>query len=111
VSRFNAYLSPVEGGSHIKLVGEFDLTSRPLADEVLESVQDSRKIVIDLSDLEFIDSTGIHFLVIANEHARERGCEFTIVRGAAPAVSRVFHTVGLDQALPFVDPGPLSTAA
>jgi anti-anti-sigma factor len=87
----------------VKLAGEFDFSGRELADEVLASAKGTGKIVLDLSELEFIDSMGIHFVVTAHERARARGRDFTILRGG-PQVERVFNLVGLDDVLPFADP-------
>jgi anti-sigma B factor antagonist len=100
---FTAHLTTGPGGTcRIKFAGEFDFSGRDLADQVLERVSDAREIVLDLSELDFIDSMGIHFVVTAHERAREQGRSFTIVRGG-PQVSRVFSLVGLDDVLPFAD--------
>jgi anti-anti-sigma factor len=104
LAHFTAYLADgADGTCHVKLAGEFDFSGRELADEVLASVNGARKLVLDLSELDFIDSMGIHFVVTAHERARADGREFTIVRGG-PQVERVFHIVGLDDVLPFTDP-------
>ena len=100
---FSAYL--VDGGNgarRVKLTGEFDISGRELADEVLASVADAPKIVLDLSELEFIDSMGIHFVVTAHQAAETEGRELTIVRGG-PEVDRIFKLVGLGDVLPFED--------
>jgi anti-anti-sigma factor len=86
----------------VKLTGEFDISGRDLADEVFARAKDARKIVLDLSELEFIDSMGIHFVVTAHQASREADREFTIVRGG-PEVDRIFRLVGLDDVLPFED--------
>ena len=81
-AHFTAYLADAPGGaSRVKLAGEFDIAGRELADEVLASAGGARKIVLDLSDLEFIDSMGIHFVVTAHQAAEAEGREFRIVRG------------------------------
>ena len=103
MAQFSAYLADgADGASHVKLTGEFDISGRELADEVLASANSGRKLVLDLSELEFIDSMGIHFVVMAHEAARAEGREFTIVRGG-PQVDRVFKLVGLGDVLPFED--------
>ena len=102
MTHFTAYLAEGEGALRVKLAGEFDLSGRELADQVLESAGTPSELVLDLSELEFIDSMGVHFIVTAHEQAKERGCELSIVRGG-PEVSRVFSLVGLDDALPFSD--------
>ncbi len=100
---FSAYLADAPGGAcRLKLTGEFDLSGRELADEVLASVDGSQKIVLDLSELDFIDSMGIHFVVTAHQNAQAQGREFTIVRGG-PEVDRIFKLVGLGDVLPFED--------
>lgn len=110
MTRFSAYLSPTEGTPRLKLVGEFDLSVRELADEALEKAADSPELVLDLSELEFIDSTGVQFVIVANEQARERGCQFSIVKGGQ-AIERVFEALGLSRALPFVEAPPLTAPA
>ena len=100
---FSAYVADGSNGeARVKLTGEFDISGRELADEVLASVQGSRKIVLDLSELEFIDSMGIHFVVTAHQAAETEGRELTIVRGG-PEVDRIFQLVGLSDVLPFED--------
>ena len=103
MSDFTAYLAEQdEHTCRVKLTGEFDLSSRQLADDVYASVNGAQNVVLDLSDLEFIDSIGIHFVVTAHERAKQEGKAFTIVPGG-PQVSRVFNLVGLDDVLPFAD--------
>jgi anti-sigma B factor antagonist len=100
---FSAYLADgPDGACRLKLTGEFDISGRELADEVLASVDGTRKIVLDLSELDFIDSMGIHFVVTAHQTAQSQGREFTIVRGG-PEVDRIFKLVGLGDVLPFED--------
>lgn len=100
---FSAYLTDGDdGASRVMLSGEFDISGRELADEVLARAESAPKIVLDLSELDFIDSMGIHFVVTAHQSAQEAGREFAIVRGR-PEVDRIFCLVGLDDVLPFED--------
>jgi anti-anti-sigma factor len=101
---FSAYLADgSDGEARVKLTGEFDITGRDLADEVLSRAKKARRVILDLSELEFIDSMGIHFVVTAHQYAEESGRDFAIVRGS-PEVDRIFRLVGLDSVLPFEDP-------
>lgn len=103
MSTFTAYLTEADHETRlVKLVGEFDLAARQIADDVFAGADGAKKIVLDLSDLEFIDSLGIHFVVTAHEQAKREGRTLTIVRGG-PQVTRVFELVGLDDVLPFAD--------
>ena len=103
LAQFSAYLAEGPGDAcRVKLTGEFDISGRELADEVLASANGDRKIVLDLSELDFIDSMGIHFVVTAYQAAQAEGREFSIIRGR-PEVDRIFSLVGLGDVLPFED--------
>ena len=100
---FTAHLArSADGSACVKLAGELDAAAREVADDVLESVQGEPSVVLDLSEVDFLDSMGIHFVVTAHERANREGRELRIVRGG-PNVTRVFGLVGLDDALPFAD--------
>ena len=91
------------GQSHvIELIGELDLAGAPRLEEELRRVEasDAEAIVVDLSGLEFIDSTGIRLLVMASERAPTG--RFSLVRGPQQ-VHRVFEITDLAHRLPFVD--------
>lgn len=101
--QFTAHVaSAPDGACHVRLVGEFDFANRQVAEDVFDGVGGAEKIVLDLSELDFIDSMGIHFVVMAHERAKREGRTLTIVRGG-PQVTRVFSLVGLDDVLPFAD--------
>ena len=103
MARFTAHLVARTGGAcRVKFAGDFDFSGRELADEVLDSTGDASSVVLDLSELEFIDSMGIHFIVTAYERAQAQGRSLTILRGG-PQVERVFALVGLGDVLPFAD--------
>ena len=59
-------------------------------------------VVLDLSRLTFLDSTGLRCLVTADERARDAGRRLVIVRGPEP-VQRVFTITRLEERLEMVD--------
>jgi anti-anti-sigma factor len=85
-------------GSAIVLAigGELDLSSSAaLEDEIMKAVQtDATSLVIDLRQLEFVDSTGLGVLVKAHQLAADAGREFGLVRGG-PQVERLLDLTGL----------------
>ena len=87
----------------IELSGELDLDGAPQLEEELRSAEsgDATAIVVDLSGLEFIDSTGIRLLVLAAERLPEG--RLSLLRGPAQ-VHRVFELTDLADRLPFADP-------
>jgi anti-sigma B factor antagonist len=89
----------------LALAGELDLGSRPLLDEALQRVEleQAAVLVLDLREVTFMDSTGLHAVLAARELCAERGCRFQLVRGSAQ-VQRVFELSGVLDELPFRAP-------
>ena len=89
---------------HVVLVGELDLSSVPKVQEELRRVEagSPTTVVLDLSKLSFLDSTGLRCIVTADERAREQGRRVVIVRGPDP-VQRVFSITRLEERLEMVD--------
>jgi anti-sigma B factor antagonist len=86
----------------LSLYGELDLDSSPLLERELQAVWAAAKdrVVIDLSGLEFMDSTGLQTLLRAHERAVEADLQFSLVRGQ-PAVHRVFELTRADEIFSF----------
>ena len=89
---------------HVALVGELDLSTVAKVQEELRRVEASAPatVVVDLSKLTFLDSTGLRCIVTADERAREDGRRMVIVRGP-DAVQRVFAITRLEERLEMVD--------
>jgi anti-anti-sigma factor len=93
-----------DGLVHMALVGELDLSSVAKVQEELRRIEADApaKLVVDLSKLSFLDSTGLRCIVTADERAREQGRRIVIVRGP-DAVQRVFAITRLEDRLEMVD--------
>ena len=82
----------------LSLTGELDLGSVPTLEDRLASLRAIRSPVrLDLSHLEFIDSTGLHLLVRTIGDATIKGWQLQIDRDVAPEVMRLFKLVHLDR--------------
>ncbi len=84
------------------LTGELDLAH---ADEPEATIRrlcagEVDCLVIDLSRLQFIDSSGIRLVLVAADLCAKEGLEFRLVPGPQN-VQRVFEVAGLDRLLPF----------
>ena len=88
---------------HVALVGELDLSTVAKVQEELRRVEASSPatLVVDLSKLTFLDSTGLRCIVTADERARAEGRRIVIVRGP-DAVQRVFAITRLEERLEMV---------
>ena len=89
-------------GFVLSLYGELDAASAPILEKQVKRLQWSgaASIVIDLSGLDFVDSTGLHALILASKRAPEG--QLTLLRGSRN-VHRVFELTGMDALLPFAD--------
>jgi len=87
----------------VSLRGEMDgSNATDLEDEFIRlEVRGVSRIVLDLSSLEFIDSTGLAVIMRAHKRASDNGHRFG-VRRPQPDVSRLFELCGLDKELNFV---------
>lgn len=107
---FEAAVVRSNGGmAQVKVSGELDLLTAPELEAALESLQaEHLDIELDLSRLEFIDSTGVHLVLQAYQASRREGWEL-VLTGAREEVKRAFELVGLLDRLPFRDPGQSSS--
>jgi anti-sigma B factor antagonist len=87
----------------LALFGELDLASAPQLEYELAKVESpGTRIVIDLSGLEFIDSSGLHILLNANRRFAQNGDELVLRRGPR-AVERLFELTQTQQRFSFED--------
>jgi anti-anti-sigma factor len=94
-----------EGDAHvISLCGELDLANAGTAETALEAslAENAPQVVIDMRELEFIDSTGIALLVAALGN-NDSEIRVRFIPSAAPAVTRVLELTGLSERLPLAD--------
>ena len=85
----------------LALVGELDIANAETLAAQLEQTTDG-ELVLDLSELEFIDSTGIALLVAAHRRLNSGdSVRFRLIGSESLAVQRVMTLTGLDAELPF----------
>jgi anti-anti-sigma factor len=79
---------------HIR--GEVDLATAHVLDESLEPiVGNGRHVVLDMSELHYIDGSGLRFLFLAEQRSRASGKRVLVV-GASPVIRRLLEIVDLD---------------
>jgi anti-anti-sigma factor len=88
----------------VRLSGELDLATIGYARQALDALRDQgvRSLTIDLSALEFIDSTGLQMLLELNAEASVDGFRMHVRRGT-PAVQHILAIAGVANRLPFID--------
>jgi anti-anti-sigma factor len=91
-------IEPESGESRrFRLSGELDLaTSQILMDVVLPVTEQDGSVRLDLTDVQFIDSSGIRSLLLLSEALDSRGC-LTLFH-PSESVERTLLLVGIDRA-------------
>lgn len=88
----------------LALSGELDIVSSPVLERTMAELaaSDAELFVVDLRGLEFMDSTGLHVLLQAQQQAHDLGRRFALIRGPEQ-VQRLFDLTGLTDTLTIVD--------
>lgn len=96
LSHFDMSESRENGVVRLSLEGELDLAAVPLVEERLAALRSQTQIVrLDMSKLDFIDSTGIHLLFRALREARDDGWRLEVESELTPQVEQVLSLVHL----------------
>ncbi len=89
-----------DGASVVTVVGEVDVHTAPQLDEALTALVEAAnyRLIVDLSGVEFLDSTGLGVLVKALKRVREHDGSLDVV-ASADRITKVFRITGLDSAI------------
>ncbi|TCJ20598.1 anti-sigma factor antagonist [Rubrobacter taiwanensis] len=104
VSEFAALVTEVRGVPVVTVTGEIDLSSAPrLRTAIIEATPPAdapvRCVVVDLTRVEFIDSSGLGVLIGRYRELKAAGMELRIVlRDGGPA-ARIIRMTGLESTL------------
>jgi anti-anti-sigma factor len=94
----------------VRTAVEQDIAAVPELDLMLRHAQaDARVVVLELRELEFIDSSGAHLLLEGDRRAREADRRLLVGRDAAQ-IDRLFVLSGVDRQLELVDQPPAVAA-
>jgi anti-anti-sigma factor len=104
-SGFSISISDRGGRAVVAVRGELDLATSPeLEQAVLERLDAGQAVVLDLRELQFMDSSGLAVLVTAHTRAADGGPDFAIVRPPAGGeVAKILDIAGIEQQLHVVD--------
>jgi anti-sigma B factor antagonist len=92
--------SRVDGYELLAVEGELDIATAPRMITTLNDTfaELSTPLVVDLSSVDFMDSTGLALLMNAHRRVRRRGHGFAIVCPGGP-ISRVFEIADMVESL------------
>ena len=92
-----------QGASVVAFTGEVDLESSPAAREILlKCLESTSKVIVDLSEVTYIDSSGVASLVEALQAAKKNGSQFSLAATSEPT-RRVLELARLDKVFTLYD--------
>ena len=84
----------------VHVEGELDVYTSPQLKEILDGFDGhSPRVVLDLSEVHFIDSTALGVVVAAYQRIQTVGGQFRLVADD-PFLLKIFHITGFDGVLP-----------
>lgn len=88
----------------LRVGGELDLDAVAMLERELHRLlsADIQSVILDLSELQFIDSTGLHCLLRAAERSRRDGDRLRIITPESPDVDRLLRLIGIRDVLPII---------
>jgi anti-anti-sigma factor len=85
-----------DGAVRLTLVGELDIAVADGVEERLRQLRaDGRAGRLDLSQLDFIDSSGVRVIVLGLKHGRADGRSLEVDRRVSPGVGRMIENMGI----------------
>jgi anti-anti-sigma factor len=104
-SGFSISTTERDGGVIVLVRGELDLATAPDLEEVVSERMDAgQEVVVDLRELQFMDSSGLRVLVAAHARSTNGGPRFAMVRAReGTEVAKIMSISGVDERLELVD--------
>jgi anti-sigma B factor antagonist len=97
----------------ISVAGELDIATAPALCARLDASRAGRRprLLVDLSKVEFCDSTGLRALLGAASEVRTHGGRFALVSEPGSGVARLLDVVGATEVIPVHPDRPTAMAA
>ena len=95
----------------IAISGELDMAAAPAFERALfESVNGDAPVILDLSEVSFMDSAAIGAMLAVRRRAELRPSRFAVVCAEGSEIERTLHYMGLDSAFSIVQSRPQAAA-
>lgn len=103
-NQFNVDVRRDGSAAVVAVRGELDLASGPELEAQLDQLAgpETQLVVVDLRQLDFMDSTGLSIIVRAHQRLADQGCEMGLVKGSQQ-VQRLLDLTGVAERLRLVD--------
>jgi anti-anti-sigma factor len=85
----------IEQLASLRVAGEIDMSNADTVEAAIVAAGGRGPVLLDLSELTFVDSAGIQAMLRAAGNLTDRSC--LVLHGERPNVGRVFDLMGIDQ--------------
>jgi anti-sigma B factor antagonist len=94
----------LEGWAVARVAGDVDVATAPrLRERLVGIIAEGRpRVVLDLEEVDLLDSTGLGVIVSVLKRARTMGGDLRLV-ATRPAIRKVFEITALDRTMPLAD--------
>lgn len=98
---FSIHVYAEDGAHTLLLAGELDLATAPALEGAIVELcrSHTERIVLDLAEVSFIDSTGLRAILEARASCEEHRCGFEVVN-ESPSATRLFELTRASDHLP-----------
>ena len=105
MERFEVTTSTADGVATVALEGELDIATAPVLDATLADVErnGTATLLLDLAQVQFIDSTGLRSLLSAHQRAEAAGRTLRLANLPVD-VERVFDVTGVRRIFDIASP-------
>jgi anti-anti-sigma factor len=102
-ARFEITQKRTDSALSLSIAGELDMrTTDVLWQQLEESLASGiSELTLDLTDLEFMDSTGLRLLIRLNDRSQDETWRLRLLFPKAESAALVLRVTGTDAALPF----------
>jgi anti-sigma B factor antagonist len=102
MSDFEVETDEHEGYTIVRPKGDIDAYSVGQFREALSALAEVPRLLIDLSEVPFMDSAGLGALIGGIRRNRDHEGEIVVVCGQ-PALTKLLHTTGFDRIVPVIE--------
>jgi anti-sigma B factor antagonist len=102
--QFEIQSEMAQGTGRLVVSGELDLATVPRLSAEADALlgQSPRHLILDLSRMTFVDSSGLSLFIALNDRAAHEDWTLSLTKPSGRAFS-VFSITGTDEHLPFID--------